>query len=239
MDDRPYGGGDGMVFLPEVCEQTLNRVKESKGGCGTVVYLSAQGQQWTDHLARNWAKEHPTTTLICGRYGGIDQRFINKWVDLEISIGDYVLSGGELGALVIMDSVARFQPGVLGNAISYQEDSFSDGLLEGPLFTRPQEWSQQVVPRVLLSGNHQKVEEFRQALRRVVTFIKRRELVKEDLLAKLPSMATFCRQDVGREISSLAELLIQDIKVLKTLEPLELQACGLTSEKLDEIEKNL
>lgn len=172
VDDRPFGGGDGMVLMID----PLLKALESLSDQGRVVYLSPQGKPWTDRLARDWAKSSQPLTLICGRYAGVDQRFINSHVDDEISIGDYVLSGGELPALVLMDSIARFLPGVLGNAISPHQESFSQDRLEGPVFTRPQNHELGQVPRFLTSGDHRSIERFKQALAVVVTGLRRPDL---------------------------------------------------------------
>ncbi len=172
VDDRPFGGGDGMIMLPETLEKTLLSLKHNTS---KVVYLSPQGSTLTDQKARELAKsEH--LVLICGRYGGIDQRVINSYVDEEISIGDYVLSGGELGALVIVDAVARFIPGVLGHQDSANKDSFSDGLLEEPHFTRPRHYLDQEVPEVLLGGNHKLIAEWKKKVAALVTLKKRPDL---------------------------------------------------------------
>lgn len=172
VDDRPFGGGDGMIMLPETLEKTLASLKHNTS---KVVYLSPQGETLTDNKARALANtEH--LILICGRYGGIDQRVINSYVDEEISIGDYVLSGGELGALVVIDAVARFIPGVLGHQDSANKDSFADGLLEEPHFTRPRQYLNQDVPEVLLSGNHKLIAEWKKKVAALVTLKKRPDL---------------------------------------------------------------
>lgn len=179
VDDRPFGGGDGMIFLPEVLEKTIDGIKAR--GPTKVIYLSPQGPVLTDRKARELAAE-PSLTLVCGRYGGIDQRTINTHVDEELSIGDYVLAGGELAALVVVETVARQIPGVLGHEESSSKDSFADGLLEHPNFSRPREWKGQAVPEVLLGGNHAKIEEWKRRLSQLVTLMKR-----PDLAAKLAS----------------------------------------------------
>lgn len=177
VDDRPFGGGDGMIMMPEPLEKTLEKVKHKNS---RVVYLSPQGGVLTDQKARSLAKaEH--LVLICGRYGGIDQRIINSYVDEEISIGDYVLSGGELGALVVIDAVSRFIPGVLGHNDSADKDSFSEGLLEHPNFTRPREYLGEEVPEVLLGGNHKLIAEWKTKVSALVTLVKRPDLFQEYL----------------------------------------------------------
>lgn len=175
VDDRPFGGGDGMIMLAEPLEKTIQKVKHNNS---KVIYLSPQGQVFNDRLARQLATEEHLV-LVCGRYGGIDQRVINHYVDLEISIGDYVLSGGELGALVVIDSVSRFIPGVLGHEDSADKDSFSEGLLEHPNFTRPRHYLGQDVPEVLLSGNHKVIADWKLKVSALVTLCKRPDLFKK------------------------------------------------------------
>lgn len=172
VDDRPYGGGDGMIMLAEPLEKALASLGDDKG---YVVYLSPHGKVWNDSLARAWAEEFKpprSLTLICGRYGGVDQRFINAHVDAEISLGDFVLSGGEIAAMAVIDSVARFVPGVLGNSESPEEESFAKGLLEAPQFTRPPVAYGQLVPEVLRGGHHKKIMEFR----RMISILRTRQL---------------------------------------------------------------
>lgn len=174
VDDRPFGGGDGMIMLPETLEKTLQKVQHKNS---KVIYLSPQGKTLTDETARVLSQEEHLI-FICGRYGGIDQRIINAYVDEEISIGDYVLSGGELGALVVIDALARFIPGVLGHEESAHKDSFSQGLLEHPNFTRPREYLGEEVPEVLLSGNHKLIDEWKRKVSALVTLKKRPDLFK-------------------------------------------------------------
>lgn len=175
VDDRPFGGGDGMVMLPEILEKALSSRPWPQG---KVIYLSPQGKPLTESKVKELS-EQPALTLICGRYGGIDQRALNEFVDEEISIGDYVISGGELAALVVMDSVVRKIPGSLGHAQSAESDSFAkNGTLEHPLFTRPQMWNSNSVPEVLLSGNHAKIREWQNLMGQLVTLKKRPELLK-------------------------------------------------------------
>ena len=177
VDDRPFGGGDGMIMSCEPLAQAITRAKMQLPKA-KVYYLSAQGTPWTSARAQAMATREEAI-LLCGRYGGIDQRVINQWVDEEICIGDYVLSGGELAAAVVIDSVARWVPGVLGHAASASEDSFSgvlQGGLEAPHFTRPLEWQGQKVPGVLTSGHHSKIQEWREKVGKLVTLKSRPEL---------------------------------------------------------------
>ncbi|XGC79428.1 tRNA (guanosine(37)-N1)-methyltransferase TrmD [Bdellovibrio bacteriovorus] len=175
VDDRPFGGGDGMIMLAEPLKKTLEKVQHNTS---KVIYLSPQGRTLTAAIAKEFSKEEHLV-FICGRYGGIDQRIINEYVDEELSIGDYVLSGGELGVLVTIDALARFIPGVLGHGESAEKDSFSDGLLEQPNFTRPREYLGQDVPEVLLGGNHKLIEEWKAKVSALVTLKKRPDLFRE------------------------------------------------------------
>lgn len=184
VDDRPYGGGPGMLMKVQPLEDALaeakNRFEEKVGECherAKVVYLSPQGKKLDHELALSLAKE-PALICISGRYEGIDERLIESQVDLEISIGDYVLSGGELAAMVLIDAVARLVPGVLGHADSAKEDSFATGLLDCPHYTRPELIEGVPVPEVLMSGNHERIRKWRlqQALGR--TFLRRPDLLQ-------------------------------------------------------------
>lgn len=174
VDDRPFGGDDGMILLAEVLESALTKVRER--GPTYVIYMSPQGTPLRDSRVQALAKE-PSITLLCGRYGGVDQRALNSLIDEEISVGDYVLSGGELPALTLIDAVSRYLPGVLGDESSVYRDSFSKGLLEHPHFTRPREWMGQRVPEVLLSGNHGKIQDWQDLVARLVTLKKRPDLL--------------------------------------------------------------
>jgi tRNA (guanine37-N1)-methyltransferase len=174
VDDRPYGGGDGMVMLGETMTSALASLAPRPGD--PVVLMSPQGVPFSQGLAQEWAGRE-RVTLISARYAGVDQRFINKSVTHEISIGDYVLSGGELPVLVLIDAIARFLPGVLGHQQSALRDSFGDGLLEAPQFTRPPTFEGQGVPAVLTSGHHQNIERWRQQVAVLTTLQKRPDLI--------------------------------------------------------------
>lgn len=176
VDDRPYGGGPGMVMQVQPLRDTLHALRQAQPG-GVVIYLSPQGQRFTQAKARQLASSKHLV-LVCGRYEGIDERFIDTSVDEELSVGDYVLSGGELPALVVMDAVTRLLPGALGDADSAQEDSFMDGLLEYPHFTRPEVIDGLRVPESLLGGNHAEIRRWRakQALGR--TWLRRPDLLQ-------------------------------------------------------------
>lgn len=209
VDDRPFGGGDGMVMLPEALEPALENVKQNlKSNSPRKIYLSARGKTLTDAYARELAKESEVV-FLCGRYGGVDQRFLQENGFEEVSIGDYVLSGGELGALVLIDSISRHLPGVLGNATSAQEESFAKGWLEYPQFTRPRDWKGLAVPEVLFSGNHSKIAEWRESLSLLSTAQNR-----PDLLEKTPPTA---------------KQMDRAIHVLNSLSDADLKACGLVN----------
>lgn len=159
VDDRPYGGGPGMVMKTEPLDKAIAEARQLNTSA-KVVYLSPQGQPLTQGLVEQLSTEQGLI-LLCGRYEGIDERLLQKQVDLEISIGDYVLSGGEVPAMVLMDSVSRLLPGVLGHEDSAQQDSFVNGLLDCPHYTRPEVYEDKTVPAVLLSGNHAAIEQWR------------------------------------------------------------------------------
>lgn len=160
VDDRPYGGGPGMVMRPEPLAAAIERGREIAGPTAPVIYLSPQGERLTDQRARALAQGEGMV-LLAGRYEGVDERLLNEAVDMELSIGDYVLSGGELAALVVVDAVTRLLPGVLGHEDSAAEDSFADGLLDCPHYTRPEVYEGQAVPEVLRSGDHAAISRWR------------------------------------------------------------------------------
>jgi tRNA (guanine37-N1)-methyltransferase len=215
VDDRPFGGVDGMVMLPEILDKTIIKIKSDQE-LGDIVYLSPQGIVWDNSLAKKWATEKKSKTLICGRYSGIDQRIIDKYNISEISIGDYILSGGEIPAGVIIDSVARKIPNVLGNSVSAEEDSFSNGLLEAPLFTRPAEWQGRMVPDVLLSGNHGQIQKTLDQISLVVTAIKRKDLINSEnrfqLLSSLENLSKLSDSDLKKWAIGLDKVLIENIR---------------------------
>ena len=174
VDDTPYGGGAGMVMEPTVVYDAFKSIKDEKT---KVIYLSPQGKTLNQQKVQDLAKEE-SITLLCGHYEGIDQRVIDTIVDEEISIGDYVLTGGELPAMVLIDSVSRYIEGVLKEE-SIKEESFTNGLLEYPQYTRPEMFLDKRVPEILLSGNHQKIDEWRRNQSIINTYIKRPDLLKE------------------------------------------------------------
>jgi tRNA (guanine37-N1)-methyltransferase len=183
VDDRPYGGGPGMLMKVEPLRQAIVAAKAKNGSSSKVIYLSPQGQTLTQQKAQELANEE-SLIFIAGRYEGIDERLIEAHVDEEISIGDYVLSGGELAAMVVMDSIIRLVPEVLGHDLSAVEDSFVDGLLDCPHYTRPENIDGHVVPDILLGGNHEKIKRWRlkQALGR--TWQRRPDLIAKRALSK-------------------------------------------------------
>jgi len=164
VDERPYGGGPGMVMMPQPTTAAIRHVKTPHS---RVIYLTPQGKRLTAAKSRQLAQESHLI-LLCGHYEGVDQRVLDYDVDEEISIGDYVLTNGCLAAIVVVDSVIRFIPGVLGHALAADEDSFEKGLLDCPHYTRPEVFEEHSVPAVLLSGNHQEIAKWRreQALKK-------------------------------------------------------------------------
>ena len=180
IDDSSYGGGPGMVMLAQPLDDAISAAKEKQAGLGInqtqVIYLSPQGKLLDHDLVMQLSKL-PGLILLCGRYEGIDERLIKNQVDVEISIGNYVISGGELAAMVLIDSIVRLLPGVLGDPESANQDSFSSHLLDFPHFTRPEVYKGNHVPKVLMSGNHAEINRWRlqQALGR--TWLRRPDLL--------------------------------------------------------------
>jgi tRNA (guanine37-N1)-methyltransferase len=181
VDDRPYGGGPGMVMLAEPLEKTLDAVRAAGGG--PVAYLSPQGRR-LDHAAVVELAGREAVTLLCGRYEGVDERLLRRRVDEEISLGDFVLTGGELAAMALIDAVVRQLPGALGDDESAVEESFADGLLDCPQYTRPEIYAGERVPEVLLSGHHENIRRWRlkQSLGR--TWLRRPELIAARALSE-------------------------------------------------------
>lgn len=175
VDDHPYGGGVGMVLKVDVMHKALLAVK--KQNIGKVILLTPQGEVYKQKQALLLSKEE-SLILVCGHYEGFDER-IREYADLEISIGDYVLTGGEIPAMVVVDSVARLLPGILGDDASSVEESHSEGLLEYPQYTRPVEYDGKKVPEILLSGNHPKIDKWRREQSREKTIKRRPDLLRE------------------------------------------------------------
>lgn len=182
VDDRPYGGGPGMVMLAEPLERALQAVRTARSEAvpAPLVLFTPTGRRIDQALVREWAAG-AGAVLLCGRYEGVDQRFIDRHVTLELSLGDFVLSGGELPALVLLDAIGRLQPGVLGDAQSHQQDSFSDGLLDCPHYSRPEVWKagdgDRAVPAVLLSGHHAEIARWRREQSLQLTARRRPDLI--------------------------------------------------------------
>jgi tRNA (guanine37-N1)-methyltransferase len=181
VDDRPYGGGPGMVMMAEPLAKALRAARQRQRSCGIartrVVYMSPQGRRLDDGMVRELSA-HDGLVILCGRYEGVDERLVAKEVDEEVSIGDYVLSGGELAAMVMLDCMIRKLPGVLGDAQSAPQDSFATGLLDYPHYTRPEVFEGMAVPPVLMSGHHREIDRWRlkQCLGR--TWLRRPELLE-------------------------------------------------------------
>lgn len=174
VDDRPFGGGPGMLMKPEPLADAVRAAREGAAR-PHVVYLSPQGRR-LDRGGVARLAEHDDLVLVCGRYEGVDQRAIDALVDEQVSIGDYVLSGGELGAMVLIDTIARRLPGVLGHEDSAEQDSFEGGLLDHPHYTRPEQWAERGIPPVLRSGDHGAIARWREQMRLTGTALRRPDL---------------------------------------------------------------
>ena len=172
VDDTIYGGGSGMLIKPDVLANSLDKNLNSKE---KIIYLSPRGKLFNQKLAKELSKEK-TINLICGHFEGVDQRVIESRNIEEVSIGDFVLSGGESAAFVMLDAIIRLLPGVLGNETSVEEESFENGLLEYPQFTKPQIWEEKTVPDVLLSGDHAKIKDWRLSQSEAITRDRRPDL---------------------------------------------------------------
>ena len=179
VDDTPYGGGAGMLMKPDVVDRAYNSVKSENA---KVIYLTPQGKTLNQKIVKDLSKQEHLI-LLCGHYEGIDQRVLDKIVDEEISIGDYVLTGGELPAMVLIDSVSRYVEGVLSDG-STDEESFSNGLLEYPQYTRPEVFNDVKVPDVLISGHHENIRKWRRERSLENTFKKRPEMLENIVLTK-------------------------------------------------------
>ncbi|MDP3619322.1 MAG: tRNA (guanosine(37)-N1)-methyltransferase TrmD [Ramlibacter sp.] len=181
VDDRPFGGGPGMVMMAEPLARCLAAIGAERGDAAPVVMFSPIGAR-LDHAGVQAWSAGEGAILVCGRYEGIDQRFIDRYVDVQLSLGDFVLSGGEIAALALLDAVARLQPGVLGDQDSHQFDSFNpalDGLLDCPHYTRPEEWEGMKVPAELMSGHHLQIERWRRDRRLEITLNLRPDLIRQ------------------------------------------------------------
>ena len=177
VDDTPFGGGSGMLLKPDVLGRSIDsNIKKGE----RIFYLSPKGKKFDQKIAKEIANEK-TINLICGHFEGVDERILNTRNIEEISIGDYILSGGESASFVVIDAVLRLLPGVLGNEISKDEESFENGLLEYPQYTKPQIWEKQSVPEVLLSGDHAKIKDWRLSQSKDITRRRRPDLWKKHL----------------------------------------------------------
>lgn len=181
VDDRPFGGGPGMVMLAEPLEKCLQAICADRGEGAPVVLFSPIGQALNHTAVQAWS-DSEGAVLLCGRYEGVDQRFIDRYVTHQISLGDFVLSGGEIAAMALLDAVARLQPGVLNDEGSHQLDSFNpalDGLLDSPHYTRPEVWQGEPVPEALMSGHHARIERWRREQSLTLTAKHRPELLAQ------------------------------------------------------------
>ncbi len=188
VDDSPYGGGPGMVMRADILRDALVKGVQEAGGYPSlddlhVIYTSPRGIVWSNKVARSFGTEvlsHPKKDIvfICGRYEGIDERFLEKYVNEYYSMGDFVLTGGELAVMTILDSAVRFVPGILGNKLSSEADSFEDGMIEFPQYTKPREFEDMEVPAVLTEGNHKKIEEWQKQEKIRLTKKHRPDLLK-------------------------------------------------------------
>lgn len=194
VDDRPYGGGPGMVMKPEPLERAIKAAKNAQtgpsGGGSRVLLMSPRGKVLTQAGLHELCSASGVI-IVCGRYQDVDWRLLDRF-DAEISVGDFVVSGGELPAMLLLDGLIRLLPGVLGNADSLHEESFSEGLLDHPHYTRPVEYQEQRVPDVLLSGDHAKVKEWRRQQALLVTQERRPDLLRATLNAKAPEGSADC-----------------------------------------------
>jgi len=172
VDDTPYGGGSGMLMKPDVLAKSID---ENKKDGERIFYLSPKGKLFDQNFAKDLSKEK-SISLICGHFEGVDERILSTRNIEEISLGDFVLSGGETAAMVVLDSVLRLLPGVLGNEQSTDDESFENGLLEYPQYTKPQIWEEKSVPNVLLSGDHAKIKDWRLSQSEAITRVRRPDL---------------------------------------------------------------
>jgi len=213
VDSPPYGGGDGMLMKFAPLGKAIESLK-SKGDAGRVVSLSPQGSKWSNEKAKSWAESSENITLVCGRYAGIDQRFTNHYVDEEISLGDYIISGAELAAQIIMDSTMRFIPEVLGHSDSAIKETFNNSLLEAPQFTQPFSVNNLSIPEVLASGHHKKIEQWKKNVS-----IVRTKILRPDLLVQ----SNVTQNEVDEALAFVSHMPVN-----------ELEALGLSPEQLSE-----
>ena len=212
-DDSPFGGGDGMLLSYPSLEKSIQSIPS----VGRVIYLSAQGKSWSASKAKEYSKKYQNITLLCGRYEGVDARFIKDYVDEEISIGDYILNGGETATLVFIESLSRFLEGFLGNKESSQEESFENFLLEGPRWTRPREIKDHMIPSLIFSGNHEEIKKLRFFTSLLLTKLKRPDLLegKKELLSQIPLAESFLSSFNDKELEALGLCKSKSVFTLK------------------------
>ncbi len=175
VDDTPAGGGAGMVIRPDVMGAAIETAQAATKGTRPLIYLSPRGPRFDQAMARQLARADGVT-MICGRFEGVDQRVLDHYNVQEVSLGDFILTGGEIAAQAMIDATVRLLPGVLGNAASTEEESFADGLLEHPQFTRPADWKGRAIPDVLMSGHHGEIAKWRRAMSEALTKTRRPDL---------------------------------------------------------------
>jgi len=175
VDDTPAGGGAGMVLRPDVLGNAIDHTMQGTRGTWPLVYLSPRGRRFDQHMARAWSQADGVT-LLCGRFEGVDQRVLDHYNIIEVSLGDFVLTGGEIAAQAMIDATVRLLPSVLGNAESIEDESHSGGLLEHPQYTRPAEWKGRAIPDVLMSGHHGNVEKWRHDMAKALTRDRRPDM---------------------------------------------------------------
>lgn len=180
VDDYPYGGGAGMVMTPQPLVDSIRHCKENNKG--KVIFLGPRGKTFNQEMAKELSKEEELI-FVCGHYEGIDER-VYKYIDLEISLGDFILTGGEMAAIPVIDSILRLKSGVLGKEESYEDESFSEGLLEYPQYTRPEDFEGDKVPQILLSGHHENIRKWRRVKSLLLTKEKRKDLYYKITLSK-------------------------------------------------------
>ena len=222
VDDAPFGGGDGMVMMYEPLKKSMEflstlQTQSKEEIKQKVIYLSPQGKKWNYQKAREWGeKDNEEKTIICGRYAGVDQRFISEYVEEEISVGDYVLTGGETALLVILDSISRFIKGALGNESSAVNESFEQKqLLEAPQWTRPREISGYKIPEIVLSGHHKNIKQFQYLMSLLITAIKRPDLLSNNAIKKDLSEAINMAESLSEEELKSCGLLPESLNLLK------------------------
>ena len=207
IDDKVYGGGPGMVFKSEPIQKCINHAKDTFSGSSKVIHLSASGETFSAQTARELSKED-SLIFLSSRYEGLDQRVIDAEVDMEISIGDYVLTGGEIPSMVLLEAIIRFIDGVVGDKESVKNDSFENSLLEHPQYTRPEKNELGEVPETLLSGNHDQIRKWKRKHSLGRTFLRRQDLIRQhDLNQQDIDLIREFLSDLGYESDRIAELL--------------------------------